>query len=101
MAKYRKGQTSTSTLYNSSPWWLCIGLNRPCNLTIWREKVVTHLHNIYKIDTVECLVVVGLDQWFELIQRRSRDNIRWKGISKHNCMREEAEFEVVNVCAKG
>jgi hypothetical protein len=48
-----------------------------------------------------CLDVVGLDLWFKLIQRRSRDSIRWYSIPKENCVREEAEFEVVSGCAEG
>jgi hypothetical protein len=38
------------------------------------NKIVTYLH-IYKMEN--CLDVVGLDLWFKLIQRRSRDNVRW------------------------
>ena len=48
-----------------------------------------------------CLVVVGLDLRFKLIQRRSRDNIRWLSIPKDNCMRKETEFEIVSGCAEG
>jgi hypothetical protein len=40
------------------------------------RKKVTYLHiHVYKMEN--CLDVVGLDLWFKLIQRRSRDNIRW------------------------
>jgi len=52
--------------------------------------VITIDRELYDVD------VVGLDLWFKLIQRRSRDNIRQLSIPKVNCMREEAEFEVVS-----
>jgi len=42
----------------------------------------------------------GFGSMIELIQRRSRDNVRWQGIPKDNCVREEAEFEVVIGCAE-
>ena len=51
-------------------WRLCIGMNRPYiyNQSIIKiDKKVMYLHKVEN-----CLDVVGLDLWFKLIQRRSR-----------------------------
>ena len=50
-----------------------------------------------------CLVAVGLDLWFKLIQtdKEEAETISGSKAFQRTTMRKEAEFEVVSGCAEG